>query len=90
MEINMKIYGTHLCSECDKAEIKLKELGIEYEYINFTDSIFLLKEFTKFRDTHKEFEHIKGTGKIGIPCFVFENDEIIFNLEKAIEKAKKE
>lgn len=85
----MKIYGTNLCIECVKAEARLQELGIEYEYINFTDSIYLLKEFTKFRDDHTEFDHIKGTGKIGIPCFIFENDEIIFDLEEAIKRNEK-
>lgn len=85
--MKMKILGTKLCIECDKAEARLQELGIEYEYIDFTESIMLLKDFTKFRDIHKEFDWARGTGKIGIPCFVFENDEIIFDLEEAIQKA---
>ena len=46
-----------------------------------------LKEFIKFRDIHNEFDWARGTGKIGIPCFVFENDEITFDLEEAIQKA---
>ena len=47
----------------------------------------LLKEFIKFRDTHNEFDWARGTGKIGIPCFVFQNNEITFDLEEAIHRA---
>ena len=83
----MKLLGTKLCIECDKAEARLQELGIEYEYIDFTESIMLLKEFIKFRDTHNEFDWARVTGKIGIPCFVFQNNEITFDLEEAIHRA---
>lgn len=83
----MKILGTKLCIKCDEAITRLKELDIEYEYVDFTESIMQLKEFMKFRDIHKEFDWTRGTGTIGIPCFVFENDEITFDLEEAIKKA---
>lgn len=84
----MKILGTNLCIECQKAEKKLQQAGIEYEYTDFTDSIEALKEFIRFRDTHKVFDTVKINGKIGIPCFVFEDGEIIFNVEEAIKMLK--
>lgn len=83
----MKIYGTDLCIKCIEAKEKLQELKIEYKYINITDSIYLLKEFMKFRDDHTAFDPIRGTGKVGIPCFIFENEEITFDLEEAIKRA---
>ena len=55
----MKILGTNLCSECQNAKIELQLAGIKYEYTNFTDSIEALKEFIRFRDTHKEFDTAK-------------------------------
>ncbi|MGN8863007.1 glutaredoxin [Dorea longicatena] len=82
----MKVLGTKLCIKCDEAIARLQELGIEYEYVDFTESIMLLKDFMKFRDIHKEFDWTRGTGTIGIPCFVFENGEITFDLEEAIKK----
>lgn len=84
----MKILGTNLCIECQKAEKQLQQAGIEYEYTDFTDSIEVLKEFIRFRDTHKEFDTAKANGKIGVPCFVFEDGEIIFHVEDAIQKLK--
>ena len=84
----MKILGTNLCSECQNAKIELQLAGIKYEYTNFTDSIEALKEFIRFRDTHKEFDTAKINGKIGVPGFVFEDGEIVFNVEDAIQKLK--
>lgn len=82
----MKIYGTDLCSKCIKAKEKLKELNIEYEYINFTEDMASFQEFTKLRDERKEFDEVRGTGRVGLPCFVFEDGEVILNLYDALKK----
>lgn len=84
----MKILGTDLCIECRKATDRLQQLGIKYEYTDFTDSIAALKEFIEFRDTRKEFDSAKAEGKIGIPCFLFDDGEISFNLEDTIARSK--
>ncbi len=84
----MKILGTNLCIECRRAVERLQQLGMKYEYTDFTDSIEELKEFIKFRDAHKEFDFARAEGKIGIPCFLFENGEFTFDLEDAIAKLR--
>lgn len=83
----MKMLGTNLCIECEKAEKHLKEAGIPFDYVDFTNSIMDLKEFVTFRDTHSEFNSVRGTGKVGIPCFVFDDGTITFDINKAIELA---
>lgn len=83
----MKMLGTNLCIECEKAEKRLKEAGIPFDYVDFTNSIMDLKEFVTFRDTHSEFDSVRGTGKVGIPCFVFDDGTITFDLNEAIKLA---
>lgn len=85
--IIMKMLGTNLCIKCENAEKQLKEAGIQFDYVDFTNSIMDLKEFVTFRDTHSEFNSVRGTGKVGIPCFVFDDGTITFDLHKAIELA---
>ncbi|MCI8561558.1 MAG: glutaredoxin [Dorea sp.] len=84
----MKILGTNLCIECRNAEERLKQSGLEYQYTDFTDSIDTLKEFIRFRDARKEFERAKADGKIGIPCFLFEDGTFTFDLEEAVARLK--
>ena len=82
----MKLLGTPLCVLCNEAEEKLQAEHIPYEYYNFTESIQQLKWFTALRDSRPEFDSAKKDKKIGIPCFLFEDDSIIFDIEDAISK----
>ena len=41
----MKMLGTNLCIKCENAEKQLKEAGIQFDYVDFTNSIMYLKEF---------------------------------------------
>ncbi len=85
----MKLLGTPLCIMCDKAVERLAEEAVDYQYCNITDSIENLKEFMLFRDVREEFNHAKNTGHIGIPCFLFEDDTILFDVEEAICRMRK-
>ena len=84
----MKMLGTDLCTDCREAKETLDQKGIAYEYTDFTESIEVLKEFLRFRDSHKEFGPAKEEGNIGIPCFVFEDGSMTFDLEEAVRKSK--
>lgn len=66
----LKIYGSMLCPDCVKCREALDAAGVEYEYLDFSDSLRNLKEFLKLRDTHPVFEPVKAGGYIGIPCIV--------------------
>lgn len=62
----------------------LSENNIEFLYLDITDSMLNLKRFLKYRDTRPEFDEIKKSGSIGLPCvminkgehFIFEQSEI--------------
>lgn len=84
----MKLIGTDLCIKCIEAKERLEEEGITFEYTDFTQDIHELKKFFLFRDSHDEFLASKKEGRIGIPCFLFEDGTLTPDLEQAIEKAK--
>ncbi|MEG0250667.1 MAG: glutaredoxin domain-containing protein [Peptostreptococcus sp.] len=74
----MKVYGTMLCPDCPPIRELLEKKGVDYEFLNITEDLMILKEFLKLRDNRSEFDIIKQEASIGVPCMLTENDEIIF------------
>lgn len=72
----MKIYGSMMCPDCVQCREDLDRAGVEYEYLDFGESLGNLKEFLKLRDSDARFSEVKAQGKIGIPCIVRNNGEV--------------
>ena len=82
------MYGTDLCPDCVAAKKALEENGIEYKYINITESLGSMKQFLKLRDTRDEFKDIRGGGSIGIPALVVSPTELTLDWEGYISSRK--
>lgn len=78
----LRIYGSVLCPDCVRCREELTAAGVEFEYLDFADSILHLKEFLQIRDAHAVFEDVKQAGGIGIPCIIGENGEITLTWEQ--------
>ena len=81
----MKFIGTRLCPDCLDAESVLKQACIPFEYVDITGSVDNLKLFLKLRDNRPEFKKLKEEGYVGIPCFLMDDDTILFDENKIIE-----
>ena len=77
----MKYYGSPLCPDCVEATRILAERGTDYEWVEITASMKALKEFLALRDTREEFAEVRAEGRVGIPCFLFEDGRIAFEVE---------
>jgi len=53
----------------------LSDNGIDFEYIDITESMRNLKIYLKLRDTRPEFDEIKEKGRVGIPLIMINNGE---------------
>lgn len=82
------MYGTNACGDCVEAEKLLKEKGIRYLYLEWTDNIGYLKRFLKLRDEQPLFEEVKKKNAIGIPCFQFEDGTLTLDVEDVISRAE--
>ena len=71
----LKIYGSMLCPDCVQCRKDLDAAGVEYEYLDFADSLRNLKEFLKLREL-PVFDGVKEAGGIGIPCIVAEDGTV--------------
>ena len=75
------VYGSSYCPITQDALSKLKEKNIEFEFKNISGELKSLKEFLNIRDTNTFFNEIRGTGLIGIPCFILRQGEITLDLD---------
>ena len=75
----LKIYGSMQCPDCVQCRKDLDRAGVEYEYLDFSESLLYLKEFLALRDREPIFAEVRESGKIGIPCIL--DDEGSVSLE---------
>lgn len=71
----LKIYGSMMCPDCVACRKDLDQAGVEYEYLDFSESLLNLKEFLKLREL-PIFEEVKENGSIGIPCILREDGTV--------------
>ncbi|MBQ3504879.1 MAG: glutaredoxin [Oscillospiraceae bacterium] len=78
----LKIYGSMLCPDCVQCREELDRAGVEYEYLDFGDSLKNLKEFLAIRDNSSLFDSVREAGSIGIPCIMEEDGTIALDWDK--------
>lgn len=81
----MKLYGSVLCPDCVDAFDILKEKNIDYDYVDINESMKTLKEFLKLRDNRDEFKEVRENSNVGIPCFLFDDGSITFDVDKIVK-----
>ncbi len=75
----IKIYGSMLCKDCVQCCNDFYAAGLEYEFLDFADSLIYLKEFLVLRERESVFASAIENGSIGIPCIV--TDDGLVRLE---------
>lgn len=83
--MKVTIIGSHLCPDTLAALNKLSAVGAEIDYKDILSCHADLKEYLKLRDTNALYEEIRGTERLGIPCFILENNELTMDINKALE-----
>lgn len=78
----LKIYGSLQCPDCVKCKEDLTRAGVEFEYLDFAESLKYLKEFLTIRDSEPVFAPVREGGWIGIPCIVREDGSVTLEWEE--------
>lgn len=78
----LKIYGSMLCKDCVECVADLRNANVEFEFLDFADSLLHLKEFLKLRDESALFDSVREMGSIGIPAIVKEDGSLILDWEE--------
>ena len=82
----LKIYGSMLCLDCVLCREDLDKTGVEYEYLDFSESLMNLKEFLALRDNNAAFEDVRKDGRIGIPCLVDEDGNVSLSWDEYVSQ----
>lgn len=82
----MKFIGTRVDRDCYDAENVLKQSGIKFEYVDISASSENLKFFLDLRDHREEFVELKKQGYVGLPCFLLENGNILFDENEILKE----
>ena len=82
----LKIYGSMLCKDCVECVDDLKKANVEFEFLDFADSLLHLKEFLKIRDGSELFDPVRERGSIGIPAILLEDGTISLDWQEFLKK----
>ncbi|WP_147612779.1 glutaredoxin domain-containing protein [Treponema pectinovorum] len=82
----IKIYGSKMCPDCRACEFNFKNYGIEYEYLDVTESLKNLKQFLIYRDSDKVFDRLKAIHDIGLPACVGDDGKIFTDWESFLKE----
>lgn len=80
----LKIYGSKMCPDCVECLSDLDKAGVEFEYLDFSESLRNLKEFLKLRDQEPVFDTVKESGSIGIPCILREDGSVTLSWDEFV------
>lgn len=81
----MIIYGTEICKDCLAFKECLDANNVDYDFRDIGKDTRFLSEFMKLRDLNPAFEDIKGTGSIGIPAIVIDNENVTIDWENYLK-----
>lgn len=87
----IKFYGAGFWGGCAPVKEYLSEKGIDYDYIDISETEENKEEFYKLREQYEEYSEIVEEGaRFGIPALFYDNEVIIgFDKEKIDELIKK-
>ncbi len=86
--MKIKLYGSKHWPGCPQVKEDLLQNGVDFDYVEITDSMKNLKEFLKIRDKDDAFKIVRRVHSVGIPMLTI--DKVVhFNIdEELIEKLK--
>lgn len=81
----LKIYGSMLCKDCAECVEDLKKANVEFEFLDFADSLLYLKEFLAIRDGNDQLNAAREKGSIGIPAIVKEDGSVTLDWDEFLK-----
>jgi len=84
--MKVTVIGSHLCPDTLNAVHQLYQAGAEIDFKDILSCHADLKAYLVLRDTHEVYADIRGTERLGVPCFVCEDGTVTMDLNKVIGK----
>ena len=69
------VFGSKHWPGCQPVKEFLSQNNVKFVYLDITDSMLNLKKFLKYRDARSEFEEIRKSNRVGLPCVMINKGE---------------
>lgn len=83
--MKITIIGSHLCPDTLAALNKLSAAGADISFKDILSCHADLKEYLILRDTHDLYADVRGTERLGVPCFLTESGHVTMDIEEALK-----
>lgn len=79
--MKITVIGSHLCPDTLYALNRLAEAGVEVDYQDILSCHAALRTYLNIRETSDLYADIRGTQRLGVPCFRREDGSMTLELE---------
>ncbi|HIW36105.1 MAG TPA: hypothetical protein IAA30_03915 [Candidatus Treponema faecavium] len=71
--MKVTVIGSHLCPDTLAALNRLSEAGADVSFTDILSCHAALQEYLQIRESSPLYAEIRGTRRLGVPCFVRED-----------------
>ncbi len=82
--MKVTVIGSHLCPDTLAALNKLSAEGAEIDFKDILSCHSDLKAYLELRDNSPLYGEIRGTERLGIPCFLCEDGRVTLELGEVL------
>ena len=79
--MKITVIGSHLCPDTLYALNQLYAAGVEVSYLDILSCHSALRTYLNIRETSELFAPIRGTQRLGVPCFQREDGSLTLELK---------
>ena len=83
--MKITVIGSHLCPDTLYDLNRLSGAGAEIDFKDILSCHAVLQDYLEIRESSPLYEEIRGTRRLGIPCFVREDGTMTLNLNDILE-----
>ena len=83
--MKITVIGSHLCPDTLYALNRLAEAGVEVNYQDILSCHAVLRTYLNIRETSELYAEIRGTQRLGVPCFQREDGSLTLDLNEILK-----
>ena len=83
--MKVTVIGSHLCPDTLYALNQLSSAGVEVNYRDILSCHGDLKAYLLLRDTSEVYAEIRGTERLGVPCFILEDGTVTLDMNEVLK-----
>lgn len=82
--MKVTVIGSHLCPDTLYALNRLSAAGAEVDFQDILSCHAALRTYLNLRDTNDLYAEIRGTQRLGVPCFQREDGSLTLDLNEIL------